>query len=191
MLLATLRLLERDSGPILEDFPYDVDEALDEEGAACPVNFATVPPPQGELELLLSRFASEVMAMRTWYELAKEKNRRTTTGISGLDIDEIATLFTDFAKNGEAGPHLAESLTRASEDLLGYYLEAAAVQPGQSSNPRVLADWFWGATCAARVIAAVREKCLQLDDKRLQLVGKLLLIPRNQMHRFEAPVTKG
>lgn len=191
VLLATLMLLERDSGPILEEYPREADDDDGAAPAACPVNFASAPPPRGEIDILLQRFRSEVMAMQTWYDLAKEKSGRTTIGISGLEPETIADLLADFAERGGAGlriesQSLAETLTRASEDLLAYYLEAASAQPGQSTHPGALADWFWGETCAARVFNEVRKKCFQMDDKDLRLVGKLLLIPRNQLYRFES-----
>jgi hypothetical protein len=195
VLLCALLLLERDAGPIVEDFPHDVDQNNEETAAACPVSFAPAPPPQGEEDLLLSRFRDEVLAMRSWYDLAKKKSGRTTTGISGLDAEGIAILFTDFLKNGGdtvvpfEGRTLADALTKASQDMIDYYLEAASAQPGQSTSPGALADWFWGETCAARVIGLVRKNCLQTGDKALCLVGKLLLIPRNQMHRFESSAT--
>lgn len=195
VLLCALLLLERDAGPILEDFPHDVDQDNDEAPAACPVSFATAPPPQGEVDLLLSRFQDEMLAMRSWYDLAKKKSGRTTTCISGLDAEGIAMLFTDFIKKGGEtvvpfeDQSLADALTKASQDMIDYYLEAASAQPGQSTSPGVLADWFWGETCAARVIDLVRKNCLQAGDKALYLVGKLLLIPRNQMHRFESSAT--
>ncbi len=190
VLLAALKLLERDAGPILEEYPHDAEDDESAPPAACPVNFATVPPPQGEIGLLLQRFRDEVMAMQTWYELAKEKSGRTTAGISGLEAGGIADILAGFVEKGSlvpgiAGQTLAETLPRASEDLLAYYLEAASAQPGQSTHPGALAEWFWGETCAARVLNEVRKKCLQMDDKGLRLVGRLLLIPRNQLHRFE------
>jgi len=190
VLLAALKLLERDEGPILEDYPHDAEEESDLP-TACPVNFSTVIPPGGEIDILLSHFRGEVQTMRTWYDLAREKSGRTTTGISGLELEAIAALLVAFVEKGgeepgAEGPTLAETLTRASQDLLGYYLEAASAQPGQSTHPEALANWFWGETCAARVLDAVRRKCLQGHDKSLHLVGKLLLIPRNQLHRFVA-----
>lgn len=194
VLLCALLLLERDTGPILEDFPHDVDQDNDDVPAACPVSFATAPPPQEEMDLLLSRFKDEILATRSWHDLAKKKSGRTTSGISGLDADGIAILFADFLKKGGTGTvvegqSLADALTRASQDVIDYYLEAASAQPGQSTSPAVLADWFWGETCAARVIDLVRKNCLQSGDKALYLAGKLLLIPRNQMHRFEPSAT--
>lgn len=183
-------LLEREEGPVLVDYPHDVFED-GEEPAACPVSFTTAFSPRGEADLLLSRFRDEILAMRNWYDLAKKKSGRTTTGISGLDADGIGILFTDFLKHrGETVPSvegqaLADALTKASQDLIDYYLEAVSAQPGQTTSSAALADWFWGETCAARVIDEVRKCCLQKGDKALHLVGQLLLIPRNQMHRFE------
>jgi hypothetical protein len=35
------------------------------------------------------------------------------------------------------------------------------------------------------VINEVRKKCLQQGTKEMELAGKLLLVPRSQMHRFQ------
>lgn len=190
VLLAALKLLERDSGPILEDYPDDAEEDESAAPAACPVSFATAPPPRGEIDFLLRRFKSEVMAMRTWHDLARERKGWTTTDVSGLDMDEIATLLADFAEKGDVEPPVegqapADILTRASQELVNYYLEAFSAQPGQATRPDALANRFWGETYAALVIDEVRKNCLRRDEQALQLVGKLLLIPRNQMHRFD------
>lgn len=41
------------------------------------------------------------------------------------------------------------------------------------------------AAFAARVINEIRKRCLDMAAKDMRLAGELLLIPRNQMHRFD------
>ena len=57
--------------------------------------------------------------------------------------------------------------------------------PGQCVDHESLANWFWGETMSAEVINTIRKMCLQSDDASLVLLGKLMLVPRNQLHRFE------
>ena len=43
--------------------------------------------------------------------------------------------------------------------------EAAAAQPGSSlPTAEELDDWFWGETAAAKVLFAVKDRCLKKDD---------------------------
>ena len=73
----------------------------------------------------------------------------------------------------------------ATEDIKSLYFEAVSAQPGQPTNSRSLAEWFWGKTAAAQVINEIRKISLQKDTKEMTLLGNLLLIPRNQLYRFE------
>ena len=80
---------------------------------------------------------------------------------------------------------LGSALKLAVEDLKSYYLEAVTNQPGQPTDSKTLADWFWGQTTAAQVINKVREVCMASDDEKLALAGKMFLIPKVQLHQFE------
>jgi hypothetical protein len=79
----------------------------------------------------------------------------------------------------------AMALKMAAEEIKAYYLEAVTAQPGQPTDSITLADWFWSQTKAGRVINVVREICLKSGDNELKLLGTLLLVPRNQLHRFD------
>jgi len=176
---------------VLEDYPEDAGELEVEAGPlACPVNFASAPSQVTDLETLLVNFQAEIATMQTWYDIARTARNRSTSGVSGLDNEQIGLLFADFL-GGEIvdrevhGQKLADILRMAAEDLRASYLEAVSAQPGQFSSPNALADWFWGETFAARVINEIRKRCLDMAAKDMRLAGELLLIPRNQMHRFE------
>jgi hypothetical protein len=188
VLLHALRLLEAAEGPVLQDYPRDAEaEAGDPAPLACPVNFAAPPELSTDLARLLHRFRTEVATMATWYAVAGERGGRATAAVSGLAPAEIAALFADFLEGrgcGQEGRSLADLLRQAAEDLRSCYFEALLAQPGQSTDPQRLAAWFWGETCAARVINAVRQRCLADPAKEMRLLGRLLLIPRSQMHRF-------
>ncbi len=191
MLVKALELLERSTGPVLEDYPEEAGEVeVEAAPLACPVNFASPPSQATDLETLLVDFLAEIATMQTWFDIARTARNRSTSGVSGLDNEQIGTLFADFLA-GEIvdrevhGHKLADILRIAAEDLRAAYLEAVSAQPGQSTNPNTLADWFWGETFAARVINEIRKRCLDMPTKDMRLAGELLLIPRNQLHRFE------
>jgi len=188
-----LRLLEAKSGPVLEDFPEDAPDMKSKKDQvlqmACPVNFNIKKEPLSSTERLLESFSLEFFQMKTWYDLALSKNNRTTTGVSGFSPEESLAFISAFVKGDEPNkdiPSLADSLRMVAEDIKAFYLEGLSAQPGQPTDSTSLADWFWGETYAALVINEVRKISLTQDSDMMKLLGKLLLVPRNQMHRFHA-----
>ena len=128
--------------------------------------------------------------MRTWYDLAREKKKRTTTGVTGFSPEETTEFLSAFVK-GELpkaklkNTSIADSIRMAAEDLKAYYFEAVSAQPGQPTDSLRLANWFWGETVAALVINSIRRVCLEHKDKNMELLGKFLLVPRSQLYRFK------
>ena len=124
----------------------------------------------------------EMVALRPWYDLALKKQQRTTVGVSGLDtaqvVEFIGAFLDDTPENPRQDLALAYTLNFAVDDLKSYYYEAAAAQPGAPSpTSHDLDSWFWEQTAAAKVLFAIKDRCLTSEDKLLQLTGKLLLIP--------------
>ena len=183
ILLSVLGLFEESSGPVLKDFPEDAPDAGAEDAVwACPVNLVRKKLDLDDADALRAAFKQETVEMRAWYDLALKKNRLTTMGVSGLDLSQIVEFIGGFIDGVPANPRqdisLAYTLNFAVDDLKAFYYEAAASQPGSTSpNAAELDDWFWGQTIAAKVLFAVRDRCLQKDDKMMQLLGKLLLVP--------------
>ncbi|MGD9579523.1 MAG: hypothetical protein AB7Y74_14895, partial [Syntrophorhabdus sp.] len=127
--------------------------------------------------------------MQTWHRLACEKKNRSSIGVSGLSPDEIVDLFCNFISGrikgtSIEGKQLSDILRLASEDLKVCYFEGRFAQPGQSTNSTILTDWFWGETNAALIINELRKSCLQYAENDMVLAGNVLLIPRNQLYRF-------
>ncbi len=108
----------------------------------------------------------------------------------GLSPEQAMDFIADFIKGSTVDNPLPDillgsALKLAVEDLKAYYFEAVTNQPGQPTDSKTLADWFWGQTAAAQVINKVREVCMASNDEKLALAGKMFLIPRVQLHRFE------
>jgi hypothetical protein len=183
ILVSVLGLFEESSGPVLIDFPEDAPDSRAEDAIwACPVNLARKKLDLDDADALRAAFKKETVELRAWYELALKKNRRTTMGVSGLDLSQIIEFIGAFIDGVPANPgqelSLAYTLNFAVDDLKAFYYEAAAAQPGSiSPNAAELDDWFWGQTIAAKVLFAVKDRCLQKDEKMMQLLGKILLIP--------------
>jgi hypothetical protein len=196
VLTHALRLLESANGPVLEDFPDDAPDMINTTGSAnqpsqvaCPVNFSIRKENLSSMESLLDSFSTEFSQMKTWYDVALSKRKRTTTGVSGLLPEDASVFIAAFVK-GEADKmiedtSLPDSLRMAAEDIKAFYLEGVSAQPGQPTDSQILADWFWGETYAALVINEVRKMSLKEDSDMMKLLGTLLLVPRSQMHRFK------
>src|SRR5688572_11517010 len=77
-----LRLFERTSGPVLEDFPEDAPAAQSdaESGFACPVTFVKAADDRD----LAAAVLGEIAQLAPWYDLALKRRGRTSFGISGL-----------------------------------------------------------------------------------------------------------
>ena len=188
---AALDLFERSSGPVLEDFPEDAPSHFGDargtgEGTwTCPVSFAREEEADARRALAL-----ELWQLSSWYRMAWEKSRRTTVGVSGLDIPVAAGLLADAAQGLEVENPLPELswptvLRLAAEDVKAYYLESIAAQPGADATAADLANWFWGQTKAGETLQALKKLALQSEDPEMQLLGSLLLVPRAQAHRCE------
>jgi len=186
VLLSALKLLEASCGPVITDFPEDapVNRKTDVIWA-CPVNLARIKLDLDDAGVLRAAFKKEVVELRSWYDLAVKEQQRTTMGVSGLEIDQIVEFIGAFIDDVPANPRsdisLAYLLNFATDDLKAYYYEAAASQPGSvSPTADELDNWFWGETAAAKVLLAVKDRCLKNDDKMMQLLGKILLVPMSQ-----------
>lgn len=180
VLRALLGLFEHTAGPVLEDFPDDAPpDVAGETTFACPVNFA---PAQTSVNDPAAAIRQEMAQLAPWYELALKRRGRTTVGVSGLKLDEAAAFAASYAGETPAAPYEAGlsagvALKRVCDDLKAYYYEAVAAQPGNLS-PSEIDRWFWFETAAAKVFLAIRDACLESEDKSLLPLGRLSLVPR-------------
>jgi len=184
VLLGVLKLLEAESGPVFEDFPHEAPVPADQiTTLACPVSFKGKAAQLSESEKLVDAFKQEIAGLRNWYDMAVEKRGRTTVGVSGLSMDQIANLIGEFLagrtpQNPRDDVSLGYAVNLAIDDLKAYYTEAVTAQPGQQSpSSKVLNEWFWKETAASKVIYALKDICLNSEDNVLKLLGIVLLVP--------------
>ena len=81
-----LKLLHRPSGPVLEDYPEDMDEEMTEAVPACPVSFGSN---RGDEDIWRDRLLREFDSLRPWYELSLRRRERTTVGLSNNGMEKI------------------------------------------------------------------------------------------------------
>lgn len=189
VLAAALGLLTATPGPVLlEDYPQDDPTAVDLENWQPPFSLAASDIDLADKSGLRAALANEVRAAAQSYDRFVAANRRTTFGISGLDIEKcVAYLASYLASSASTNPlpsvSPVQALRWAVDDVKAYYLEAMAAGPGVPSS-RQVQGWFWDRTVAARTIIALRKMLLASDDNRAQAVGRMNLVPGVQALRL-------
>lgn len=189
VLQALLGLFETKQGPVLADYPEEAPETgpAGMDGLACPMRFDA---PASKDETLEAAVIREINELRPWYDLAFERRRRTTVGVTGLDIEEVARTLASWLTETPPSQIVkdqtpAAMLKLAVEDLRAFYFEAAAGQPqGDTIGSKQLADWFWEETSAAKLFLALRDRLIPDDDPALQMLGRNSVVPREQWKRF-------
>jgi len=182
VLTAAFALLDEKEGPVLKDFPEEAAYMAEEDPWACPVNLSTPKEDLSEEGELVAAFKTEMNQLRNWYDIAVEKRGRTTVGVSGVDLDNLADFISAFLtgeqpQNPNPDYPLPHTLNLATDDLKAFYTEAVTAQPGSTGTPDQLADWFYGQTIAGRLLYAIRDKGVQSDDRFLKIVAGALIIP--------------
>lgn len=181
VLLAALRLLERDSGPILEDFPEDApysDLGAAPEGLSCPVNF----PRLKSNGSLAERLTDEISQLQAWHDVAVQYRGRTTLGLTGLSPQELGEYLGSWLTDTpiptfRPGIASAQALKLATDELKAFYYEAKAVQPGRHSMTDIQ-DWFWMETTAGRTFIELRNMAARSSDPAMKGLATLSLVPR-------------
>jgi hypothetical protein len=182
ILRALLALLQRGAGPILEDFS---DHAMeDREGTealwSCPIPGALRFSSEPGLE---RAFTAELSEIQPWYGLSLERRGRTSVGISGLSVDEIAAFLPRLLDERLPGParsgqNLGMTLARVALDLRAMYGEAATAKSDRgTATPEALEDWFWNETRAAELLRAIRQRFRGGPDQELSFVVEKMLVP--------------
>jgi hypothetical protein len=180
VILAALRLLEHDSGPVtIEDFPDDDPRAQPDPGWDAP----HLPAAAADVsaEALAARLETEIPLLQGAHDRWLAPHRRTTVGLSAMPIVDCGRYVADWVR-GKAPLSPREGFSAvlilrfAVDDLKAYYLEAAAAGSGKPSS-RQLGDWFWNDTSAGAAIVALRAIGLASEDERLKAVLGNFMVP--------------
>jgi len=180
VILAALRLLERETGPvIIEDFPEDDPRATPDPAWRSP--FIPAAAATGPADSLASRLEAESVLLGDAHQRWVAQHGRTTVGLSGLPIVECTRYVADWLR-GKAPPSPREGFSAplilrfAVDDVKAYCLEAAAAGAAKPSS-RQLGDWFWNESAAGAAIRALREALQASDDDRLKLIVANFMVP--------------
>jgi hypothetical protein len=180
VVLAALRLLEREDGPVLiEDFPDDDPRAQPDPAWRAPFIPASIAT--GDAHSLASRLEAELLLLQGAHQRWGQEHRRSAVGLSDLPIAEAGRYVADWlrgkapasSREGFSAPLL---LRFAVDDVKAYCLEAAAAGAAKPSS-RQLGDWFWNDTAAGAALHALRASLLTSEDERLKLIAGSFMVP--------------
>lgn len=180
VILAALRLLERDDGPVIIDDHPDDDPRAQPDAAWQP---PSVPAPSAGMsaDALANRLQTEIAMLQDAHGRWIAQHGRTTVGVSGLPMADCGAYIggwlhdtaPESPREGFSPPLM---LRFAVDDLKAFCLEAAASGPARPSS-RQLGDWFWNDTAAGASIIALRAIGLASEDERLKAVLGNFMVP--------------
>ena len=178
---AALELLDRPSGPVLEDYPVDAPPGDPDQAPACPVSFAQ----DTDASSWKSRLLSELRELRPWYDLSLRRRKgRTLVGISDESPEENIAALGDHLDREET-PRDVIWLKRAVEDLKALYAEAMTAQPGDYDMASIQ-RMFWDNTQLGAAILSLYRTFQNSDNDQLKLVARILA-PREAVGAATGP----
>ena len=198
VLIAALELLDRESGPVLVDYPKDVPEdavSLSEDdmtGMVCPIDLPNIPDENAPKSELGRALMAEIDSLAPWYDLAVRTRSRTTVGPSGLELKVAAKFFADFLEDQDT-PAPRDDLVKgrvlklAYEDIKAYYGEAITAQPDFGTSLKV-EHWMFNETVFGRALWTLRRICRESDDEYYQYLGRNSIVPDRQVDLIERAV---
>ena len=169
---AAFALLERKTGPVLEDYPEDVYAGQDINLAQA----ASVPQPD-----VAEDVAFELTTLRSYYEQwVAAHEGRTAVGVTRVDqrrFRGLVRLLEAYAEGREVDvPEwnrdipLPQFMRWAADDLKAFYLEAR-MQQQPSASFQQLNTWMWSQTALSNLLRAVRDRMRAQGDPRLDAIA--------------------
>jgi len=171
---AALDLLNREHGPVLEDFPEDID-ASQFGPLSCPVSFKQTEP---QTDAWPERLRREIAELKPWYDEGARRRRRTTVGVSPLDMQANADFVGQAVHARGFSKEDIVTLKLAVEDLKAFYSEALTARPGPHDADAVM-KILWYDTFLGEALHELHEICR--NDESLKLLT-LFLLPRSVQH---------
>lgn len=169
---AAFALLDRDTGPVLEDYPEDIYAGQD-------INLAqasSVAQPDVSADV-----AFELTTLRPYYEQwVSAHTGRTAVGITRVDqrrFRGLVRLLEAYAEGREVDvPEwnkdvpLPQFLRWAADDLKAFYSEAR-MQQKPTSSFQELNGWLWSETALSNLLRAVRDRMRAEGDPKLDAIA--------------------
>jgi fermentation-respiration switch protein FrsA (DUF1100 family) len=180
VIVAALRLLERERGPvIIEDFPDDDPRERPDPRWRAPL--AKVDLGDGSPTVLAAALEAESAQVEAAYRRTAKDRGRTIVGLSGLSVSKAGRYMSAWLRGQTPESPSAEmsavlALRFAVDDLKAAYIEVALSSSARPSSKQ-LGDWLWNDTVAGTAIFALRRRYLTSEDERLKAIAGLFLVP--------------
>ena len=194
VLMAAFDLLNRPSGPLLEDFPEEapgdvVARSESDEPWTCPVSFAR--KQEAREKTLVERVKEEIEELSPWYEKARGRRGRTMVGLSHMEMPQAVDFLAGFLNGGAPSvppPHefLHMAFKFTTEDIKVYYAESAWAQPGSPKRGDI-EKWFWTQTEAGKFFIAVVEHAVCCGDRFTEGTAWGATVPATLKHLTKLP----
>jgi hypothetical protein len=185
VILAALRLLERQSGPvIIEEFPQDDPRAKPDPAWRAPVLSAA--SNDASADSLTARLQMEIELLSDAHRRWIARHGRTTVGLCGMSLSDCGSYLAEWLRgktlppSPRAGFSAPLLLRFAIDDVKAYYLEAGAAGAALPSS-RQLGDWFWNETAGGGAMQALWETGLASEDERLRLIAGNFIVPATRV----------
>jgi len=180
VLKALLGLFERESGPVLENFPDDApadafEHAMDSGGEACPVFFDAPAAVSGSARA--AALEAEIAQLAPWQALAAQRRGASAFGLSGQSPQALGALLVAMAEAASIDVAQWQALKLAIDDLRTYYEEAAAAQPSPLASAE-LEQWFYRRTIVGVLLHELRAAGVAHPDAGVRQIAERMLIPR-------------
>jgi hypothetical protein len=171
VLAAAFALLERPTGPVLEDFPETITDEADQP-LACPL------PPRYDPTVLPA--VDEARALRPAWERARRANGGTQLG-RVVDADGIPDAVAAFARVAEgvswADAGVPGDPAAVAMDIRAYYEEAALGLADHVPAARAAESWLYRTTETGAVLKAALTEMAQADPPYERI---FYLVPMSQ-----------
>lgn len=169
---AALSLLDRETGPVLEDYPED--SSAGEDINLAQASSVSQPEPSADV-------AFEVTTLRPYYEQWVTAHAgRTAVGVTGVEqrrFRGLVRLLEAYAEGREIGvPErntevpLRQFVRWAADDLKAFYLEAR-MQQKPTATFQELNGWLWSETALSNLLRAVRDRMRAQGDPKLDAIA--------------------
>ena len=169
VLAAALDTLKADAGPVLADFPEEAGPiGLPQASEVAASANGDAKPPDA---------ASEITALRGYYERWQEQRGRTAVGVTGIPqrrFRGIIRFLEAYAQSDDADMDerpadvsVPQFARYCADDLKAFCYEARMAQR-PSDGEADIHRWFWGETAVGALIDSVTQRLNASGDAKLQ-----------------------
>jgi len=169
VLNATFDLLNRDGGPVLEQFETDTgpDQSI--------IQGTQVTNSIGLTKELLRK---EVVSIKAYYvQWLEENDGRTAFGLSGLEwgnLDKLIELLETYTEGHTIDMSykpseisIANFIRYCVDDIKAYYYESMMAR-SKDDNDHKIHEWFWSETAAGALVMQLAEKMKEDEDDEIK-----------------------